>query len=603
MKTVIAGFDAFDPQIFEDLHDQGQLPHLSGLLAEGGYRRFKVASPPQSEVSWTSIATGLNPGGHGIFDFVHRSPEGYGLQVSLLPTQSGPLGTRFVPPHDARTLFDQAVDDGYPATVMWWPATFPARLESPVHTIPGLGAPDIRGRLGVGTSFTPAGDRPPETIKTPWEPLEPRGRDLYRGHLPGPASKKGPAVIDLQLQLLDDHGARLELAGLPPLDLQEGRWSPIVELSFKMGLFVRVRALTRFILTQARPAPRLYALPLQPHPVRAPWPFAAPPGFIKAVWKQDGPFLTIGWPQDTTALEDGLIDDEQFLALCESIFAVRRQIFFHQLERYEEGILAAVFDTLDRVQHMFRRDRPDIVEDWYRKMDAFAGELLARTPPDANLLVLSDHGFASFDHKVHINRWLLDQGYLASRDPASGAFRTIDWGRTRAYGLGLNSLYINQVGRESAGVVGPDEHDGLIRELQAGLSAWAVAGQQVFSNVLTRDQAFEGSLARHGPDLVLGYAPGFRASQESGLGGWGDLAVAPNRDHWGADHCIDAEAVAGVIFARRGLSNLAAPSFRDFPSLALGADFRPREGRGGISSPAQEEEDAVEERLKGLGYL
>ncbi len=43
---------------------------------------------------------------------------------------------------------------GYPATALWWPAMFPARPELPVNTLPGLGTPDIRGQLGVGTLFT-----------------------------------------------------------------------------------------------------------------------------------------------------------------------------------------------------------------------------------------------------------------------------------------------------------------------------------------------------------------------------------------------------------------------------------------------------------------
>ena len=150
MKTILVGFDAFDPVFFERLHNQGKTPNLSAFLEKSGYSPFQVSNPPQSEVSWTSIATGLNPGGHGIFDFVHRNPESYGLFVSLLPTKGSLLGTTFTPPHNAGTIFDTAVKAGYPASSLWWPATFPSRLGSPVHTIPGLGTPDIFCQLGVG---------------------------------------------------------------------------------------------------------------------------------------------------------------------------------------------------------------------------------------------------------------------------------------------------------------------------------------------------------------------------------------------------------------------------------------------------------------------
>ena len=77
MRTVILGLDAFDPRLFENLHDQGRVPNLSRYVESGGYSRFEVTNPPQSEVSWTSIATGMNPAGHGIFDFVHRDPKTY----------------------------------------------------------------------------------------------------------------------------------------------------------------------------------------------------------------------------------------------------------------------------------------------------------------------------------------------------------------------------------------------------------------------------------------------------------------------------------------------------------------------------------------------
>jgi predicted AlkP superfamily phosphohydrolase/phosphomutase len=154
MKTIIVGLDAFDPEFFEGLYNQGKMPNLGRYVRNAGYSSFRVTNPPQSEVSWTSIATGLNPGGHGIFDFVHRNPKTYDIFVSLLPIKSSLLGKQFTYPHQAETIFEFAVKDGFPATSLWWPATFPARLGLPVCTIPGLGTPDIYGRLGTGTFYS-----------------------------------------------------------------------------------------------------------------------------------------------------------------------------------------------------------------------------------------------------------------------------------------------------------------------------------------------------------------------------------------------------------------------------------------------------------------
>jgi predicted AlkP superfamily phosphohydrolase/phosphomutase len=153
MHTLIIGLDAFDPGIVERMFEAGKLPNLNKYARNNGYARFEVTNPQQSEISWTSIATGLNPGGHGMFDFVHRDPASYALNVSLLPTKRTVLGTSFAHPHNAPTIFDQAAQEGYPATALWWPATFPAHLESPVQNIPGLGTPDVMGRLGVGAAL------------------------------------------------------------------------------------------------------------------------------------------------------------------------------------------------------------------------------------------------------------------------------------------------------------------------------------------------------------------------------------------------------------------------------------------------------------------
>ena len=611
MQTLILGFDAFDPRRFERLCEQGRLPNLTRYVDAGGYARFQISNPAQTEVSWTSMATGLNPGGHGIFDFVHRNPKTYAPYVSLLPTESSALGTRFVPPYQARTLFEEAADQGFPATAFWWPATFPARPGLPVRTFPGLGTPDVHGRLGVGTLFASDGDLSGDTRKTAVEPLTPHGSDRYTGRLPGPA-RQGPlgsreSSLELELLLADGETARLKL-GDQTLELTRGVWSPIIDLSFKMGLLVRLRALTRVILTQTGPTVRLYALPLQPHPLGAPWRYATPPGFVRGVWKAHGPFLTLGWPQDTTGLEDGCITDAQFLDLCASIHEARARILMDELARFDEGVLATVFDSLDRVQHMFWRDRPDVVDEWYVKLDGLVGRVERRVAErgqeGARLIIVSDHGFAPFDQKVHLNRWLLDRGYTAANGGnGAGALKDVDWSNSQAYAVGLNSLYVNLQGREGQGCVPPEQAASLVERLRGDLLAWqGPDGTGVVQQVWAREEAFVGPFADRGPDLVVGYAPGYRASAETGMGEWRRTTLEPNRDHWGADHCVDPAAVPGVVFASRGLDSFPQPSYHDFPALAI--SMKPHASAAAPPpSFSEEDQEVVEERLRSLGYL
>jgi predicted AlkP superfamily phosphohydrolase/phosphomutase len=612
MKTLIIGLDAFDPKFFEALYERNSLPNLAKYVSTGGYARFKVTNPPQSEVSWTSIATGLNPGGHGIFDFVHRDPETYQPFVSILPTKRSLGGTQFTPPHNANTIFQQASRQGYPATALWWPTTFPARLESPVRTIPGLGTPDINGRLGVGTLFSTAVGLEVENLKTAIYPLEPQNKGRFKGVLRGPSkpSRKGiqETSVDFQLDIGGDQSAQLRAQKLA-VDLVVGEWSPIIEFTFKISTFYTLRVVTRVILTSVSPEVNLYFLPLQIHPLKSPWRYATPPGFVKDTWKSCGPYLTLGWPQDTTGLEEGWINDDQFLDLCETIVLERERVVNHHIGNFKEGIFAVVFDSLDRIQHMFWRDRPEVIEDWYLKLDKLVGRIEDAISQggdgDTRLLVVSDHGFTSFDYKVHLNRWLIEHGYLVTKDgDENGDLKDVDWTHSQAYAIGLNSIYLNLAGREGQGCVSLDQKEALTAKMKAELMAWkGPDGNSVVEGAYENSDVFEGSLGDYGPDILVGYASGYRASQGTGLGSWDKTSIEPNNDHWGADHCIDAKLVPGVLFCNQGLSNYPQLSYKDIPPLAIDMVLDDSGASPPPKPPGDEDEDVLEERLKSLGYL
>ena len=613
MKTIIIGLDAFDPKFFEKLHDQGKTPNLSKYVQANHYSRFKITNPAQSEVSWTSIATGQNPGGHGMFDFVHRNPKNYGIHVSLLPTKKSLVGLQFAYPHEAETIFDYAVDRGYPATSLWWPATFPARLTSPVQSIPGLGTPDINGKLGVGILYS--ADKIKENVpqKTQLEGLIPASNSgIFTGKLKGPVRTKGNKTeetsIDFTLEFTDNDHAVFTLGKKISLNLKLGEWSPAFETGFKMGFLITLKTVTRVILTQGIDNPRLYFLPLQIHPMSSAWPYGSPRNFVKSTWDLAGPYLTLGWPQDTTGLDEGIINDRQFLALCDSILETKEKVLNAQIQRFQEGILGIVFDTLDRVQHMFWKNHPDIIESWYIKLDGLVGrienQIKASNHSDTQILIMSDHGFSNFDYKVNLNKWLVDQKYLSPMHKLeSSNLEQVNWGESQAYAIGLNSLYLNQSGREAKGVITPEQKSAVLEKISSSLLDWkGPDGKQVVSSVRKNSEAFEGPLAHLGPDLVIGYAPGYRASADTGIGKWTNHSIEENHDHWNADHCIDPEAVQGVIFRNQDLSNFPNPSYKDIPPMVLGTTLKPAEPPEDDSF-TEEDRETVEERLKGLGYL
>jgi len=465
----------------------------------------------------------------------------------------------------------------------------------------------------VGTFYSPDTTLADQDFKSNIAPLEEAGKGRYRGALKGPMQKRGSetqqASIEFQLEVHDENMAKLRI-GKESIPLVKGQWSPILQVSFKIKFGISVHAITRAILNDHPSGLGLYFLPLQIHPLHSPWPFATPKGFVKESWDAFGPFLTLGWPQDTTGLEEGFISDEQFLALCDSILASRERLFLHEVNRFKEGVLGAVFDTLDRVQHMFWRDRPDIIDGWYEKLDSLLGRIQDETDvgqgQEPKVLVISDHGFANFETKVHLNRWLIDKGYLVLKsDSDHGKLEDVDWSRSCAYAIGLTSIYLNQTGREGQGIVQEVERDGLLDRLKGDLLGWkGPDGRNIVHGVWCGEEAYDGPLKAYGPDLVVGFNTGYRASAQTGLGGWEKDALEANGDHWGADHCMDPALVPGVLFSNHSLRGLSNPSYRDIPQLAVGASLDLEESAPPKAPKfSDEDQQVLEERLKDLGYL
>jgi len=263
---------------------------------------------------------------------------------------------------------------------------------------------------------------------------------------------------------------------------------------------------------------------------------------------------------------------------------------------------------LDRVQHMEWRDRQDVIEDWYLKLDSLVErieqKIQATGNQDAKLLIVSDHGFADYDYKVNLNKWLIEQGFLSTKQrEAPLSLDSADWDNSKAYAIGLNSIYLNQAGREGLGIVLPDQKKAELERLRTAMLDWkGPDGNNVVATAETNEEAFDGPFAQRGPDMLVGYAPGYRASAETGLGKWHNEVIQTNQDHWNADHCINPASVQGVLFSNRDLSNYPNPSYKDIPPMAVGASMKaaePPEDDG----YTEEDRETVEERLKGLGYL
>jgi hypothetical protein len=132
-----------------------------------------------------------------------------------------------------------------------------------------------------------------------------------------------------------------------------------------------------------------------------------------------------------------------------------------------------------------------------------------------------------------------------------------------------------------------------------------VTGEQVIKGVYKASEIYHGPYAEKGPDLVVGYARGYRASFETALG---KFPVGPiiedNTGKWSGDHCIDPREVPGVLVANRPLQ-VSDPNLRDISVTVLnefglkpGPEMR---GRPLFGEPGERGEPAQD--VKALGYV
>jgi predicted AlkP superfamily phosphohydrolase/phosphomutase len=205
----------------------------------------------------------------------------------------------------------------------------------------------------------------------------------------------------------------------------------------------------------------------------------------------------------------------------------------------------------------------------YTEADRILGETMARMGPEDRLLVLSDHGFAPFRRAVHLNRWLVDQGLMALKEgkaTSNVGFADVDWSRTQAYAVGLNSIFLNRAGREAGGSVEDSDADAIKARIMAELPDMTDpdSGEPVVGEVFDGAVIYAGNANSDAPDLVVGYLPGFRASWQTTLGAAPAKRVEDNARKWSGDHCIAPAAVPGVLFTSFKPENPIA----DLPAVA-----------------------------------
>ncbi len=280
------------------------------------------------------------------------------------------------------------------------------------------------------------------------------------------------------------------------------------------------------------------------------------------------------------------------------------------LERYETDFFMVVFAGPDRINHCLwqhigldplikldaeGQEIQGMIHAYYRQLDDIVGSILKHAGADTSVLLISDHGFGPIRKQIYINKWLADQGFLASAsNPRSAKVRTalrtlgrrlgitkdrwyqamgaratkaaqdllnpvrIDWSRTRAYSNGVNTIQINLEGREPYGIVSASsEYEEVRSQVMERLAELRdpETGRKVFKAVIPREKAGTGPNLNRAPDILLLMADEGYAAYERDV----DVDHVFEAPGWrNGEHTLDGVLAAGGRHIKKGSTIVGA---------------------------------------------
>ena len=612
-RVIVLGLDGMDPFLTSRYVKEGLMPNCRRLIETGSFQPLGTSDPPQSPVAWSNFITGTNPGGHGIFDFIARDaatrvpylstsktiPAEKSLRIGgwNIPVSSGKvLNLRKGP-----TFWNDLRREGHDCTVFRVPSNFPP-AQSDIRSLSGMGTPDLHGSYGIFSYYTTedlpelmgqdeAGVRGGHLRKV----VVKNGvvEDAVRGPVNSFASDERRSEVPFKAFV--DHASRLAKFVIQDHEfiLREGEWSGWKNLRFPMlPHLASISGICRFYLKEAHEGLSLYVTPINIDPAAPSVPISTPSSYSRDLAEELGYFYTQGMPEDTAALTAGALNDDEYRQQATFVLNERMRAYEHELGRFSKGFFFFYFSSLDLNSHAFWRvlDRehplhsPELVKrhgdflPWlYAEMDRVVGQAMELVDERTLLLGISDHGFASFRRQFHLNSWLMEEGYAVPRDPyvrgEAELFEEAKWSETRAYGLGINGLYLNVRGREPDGTVAPgDAAEELKEELITRLESLEdpKTGEKVVSRVCRPEEIYSGPYVHEGPDLLVAYNRNFRSSKKSILGGYPEEILQDNLDPWSGDHCMDSRFLPGVCISNRELTS-QRPELSDLAPTILSA--------------------------------
>ncbi len=464
---VILGVDGMDPDILADIVRQTPdlVPNFKWLSESArGIQQLGTSTPPQSPVAWSNFITGLNPGGHGVFDFIHRDPvtrkpassTSVEEKSSFLPLPGDwqiPLGGDTRSNRTGESFWSILRRNGVPADIWRMPANFPVEASRGL-SFSGMMTPSLDSAYGECSFFTTDPVHQLDLKKSyskVWLVDEREGRIV--------ASLRGPAnplrVYDpeeeshekVPFTVYVDHAAgavAIEVGDERDV-LCPGQWSDFLRVDFDMlpmGM-MSLSGTCRFYLRSIDPELELYVSPVNLNPEDPPMPVSEPTDASAELAARIGRYYTQGMAEDVNALKYRILTDEEFMEQVQFVYVETNNMLDYALDRYldrgDGGLLFFYVSSIDLPCHMMWRHADpahpahdpafaarsseawsrragstwrDMIQDLYIKIDPILGRIRERLGGDVTLIVMSDHGFAPYRRKFSLNTWLFEQGYL-----------------------------------------------------------------------------------------------------------------------------------------------------------------------------------------------
>ncbi len=598
-RVIVVGLDGFDPGLAQQFSEEGLMPNFKKLADQGCFHKLATAMPSISPVAWSTYATGVDASRHNIYDFLTRDPCSYMPVLSSTDTRTVPrninLGFAKVP-FGQRAIY-KILQKSQPfwkllganhvwSSIIRVPITFPAQKFKNGTLLSGMCVPDLQGTQG-SFSFYSTKERSGDAHIGGQQFRIALRANRIESAIKGPPGKDGHAMKSPFTVELDSTTRKAQITvGDETVEVGPQEYTPWMEVPFD-----GVKGIARLYLqTWDDSDVEIYITPVNIDPEDPAMPISHPLVYSIYLAKMMGKYATLGLAEDTWALNERVIDEKAFLDQAWLIFEERKKQLWDVIEKTPRGFVTCVFDTTDRISHMFYRyldpSHPanegrdtevykNVIREMYAKMDEFLVEVREKIGEDEDtvLMVISDHGFCNFKRGVNLNAWLRDEGYLVLKDGSNTSadwFASVDWEKTRAFTLGLTGIFLNRVGRERNGIVPNEDVDALSAEIKAKLEKLVdpVGGEDVINEVFLTKQHHSGPYADMAPELLIGYKRGYRHSWDCATGAVSEVIFSDNTKSWSGDHCVDPRLVPGVFWCNRPI-NTDEPSLGDIAPTTL----------------------------------